>query len=292
MREKELVRLLAREAGNVDLLDVDAWGPDGIVVNIDGYTASRSRLPFMSWEDWGYKATVAAASDVIVAGARPVAIAYSVGAESADVLVSVARGVGLAASEMGAKVYKGDANWLSGDAWIDVAVVGLSDRPVKRSGARPGDVVVQVGYLGYGAVASRVLESRLDLRDAPREAIERARRPRPLSWAADLIARYASSASDNSDGWALTLYNIARASGVRIDLDEVVVDPALRGLISEEEALYSWEDYNLALTVPRESLDALIRACEPHCWAVGRVSEGSGVYLRGRVVEERGWSWW
>jgi len=70
------------------------------------------------------------------------------------------------------------------------------------------------------------------------------------------------------------------------------VDPALRGLISEEEALYSWEDYNLALTVPRESLDALIRACQPHCWAVGRVSEGSGVYLRGRVVEERGWSWW
>jgi len=56
--------------------------------------------------------------------------------------------------------------------------------------------------------------------------------------------------------------------------------------------LYSWEDYNLALTVPRESLDALIRACQPHCWAVGRVSEGSGVYLRGRVVEERGWSWW
>ncbi len=290
--EEEVTRRLAEAAGNTDLLDVDAWGPRGLLVNIDGYSASRSRLPFMSWEDWGYKAAVAAASDVIAAGGRPTGIAFSLGAPSLDVLVSVARGVGQAATAMGVKVYKGDANRADSDAWIDVAVIGVTERAVRRSGARPGDVVVQVGYVGYGYVVSLLLESRLSPGQLPGVAVERARRPRPLLEAAGPISLYATSASDNSDGWAQTLYNIAEASGVRIDLQRVVVDPGLGNLVDEERALYSWEDYSIAVTVPRERAQDFVSACGSECWIVGSVAEGSGVYLRERRVEESGWSWW
>ncbi|MGC9071240.1 MAG: thiamine-phosphate kinase [Acidilobus sp.] len=291
-REDEVIRVLAEAAGNSDLLDVDAWGPDGILVNIDGYSASRSRLPFMSWEDWGYKATVASASDVIASGGRPIAIAFSLGASSFDVLISTSRGVGQAAAKIGARVYKGDANRSEGDIWIDVAVVGTTQRPVRRSGARPGDVVVQVGYVGYGSVAAKVLESRLDARAVPRSVVDRIRRPELGVHVAELISRHATSSSDNSDGWAATLHNIASSSGVRIDLERVVIDPSLSGLVSEDEAVHSWEDYSIAVTVPTESAQEFISRCGGTCWQVGIVREGEGVYLRGARVKPIGWSWW
>ena len=290
--EDEVVRRLAEAAGNADLLDADAAGPDGIIVNIDGYSASRSRLPFMSWEDWGYKAVIGAASDVVAAGGRPVAVAFSLGAPSLDVLEPVARGVGQAASAIRAKVYKGDSNRSDSDTWIDVAVVGLAGRQVRRSGARPGDVLVQVGYVGYGYVASLILASRLSPAEAPRAALDRARRPSLHVDAWEAISRYATSASDNSDGWAATLYNIAESSGVRIELETVVVDPELGGLVNEELALQSWEDYSIAVTVPERDVDRFISTCGGPCWPVGRVREGSGVYLRGKRVEPEGWSWW
>lgn len=278
-------------AGNSNLLDVDSAGPGDLLVNIDGYDSAFSRLPFMGWDDWGYKAVVASSSDVIAAGGRPVAIAYSVGATSADVLLAVARGVGDASKDVGAPIYKADTNRSSGSIWIDVAVVGRASRKVRRAGARPGDVVLQLGYVGYGAVAWKVMQGRLRAEDVEPSVVARIRRPRPLTWAADVIARYATSSCDNSDGWAATLLNIAEASGVGIELDDVVVDPAVDGLVDSSEALDSWEDYSIAATVPEQLAEEALRSCAGPCFVVGRVVEGRGLRFRGSQVRPRGWSW-
>jgi len=290
--EESVLRMLAALAGNSDIFDIDAAGPDGIVINIDGYAASASRLPFMSWEDWGYKAVMAAASDVIAAGGRPVGIAYSVGASSVDLLERVAAGVGEASRDLGAKVYKGDANRLTSDAWIDVAVVGLSGRQVGRSGAKPGDAVVQVGLLGYGALANKVMRSELRADSLPQDLLLKVRRPRAHVEAAEAISTYAHASSDNSDGWLLTLSNIASSSSVKISIEEVVMDPKLEGLVRPEEALGSWEDYNLAVVVPQDHLKEFMKMCGSTCFTVGRVEEGRGVEFKGKKVEPRGWSWW
>ena len=278
-------------AGNASLLDADSAGPGDLLVNIDGYDSAFSRLPFMDWDDWGYKAVVASSSDVIASGGRPIAIAYSVGATSADVLLAVARGVGEASRDVGAPVYKADTNRSSGSIWIDVAVVGKASRKVRRAGARPGDVVLQLGYVGYGAVAWKVIQGRLRVDDVGPDVMARIRRPRPLAWAADVVAKYATSSCDNSDGWATTLANIAEASGVGIDLDEVVVDPAIDGLVDGPEALDSWEDYSIAATVPEELAEEALRSCAGPCFVVGRVVEGRGLRFRGSQVKPRGWSW-
>lgn len=290
--EEGILRRLAELAGNADIFSVDAAGPQGLLINIDGYAASMSRLPFMSWSDWGYKSTVASASDVVASGGRPIAIAYSVGATSVDVLEEVAKGVGDASHDVGAKVYKADANKSVADAWIDVAVVGSTNRPVARSGAAPGDVVVQVGYLGYGALAYKIMRSEVSLRDIDEGIIKRIARPRPYVDVAEAISRYAHASSDNSDGWLVTLSNIARSSGVLISLEDVVVDPRLEGLLTSEESVMSWEDYNLAVVVPAGSLDEFLRSCGSLCFVVGKVKEGHGVEFRGKPLEPRGWSWW
>jgi thiamine-monophosphate kinase len=290
--EESILRRLAELAGNADIFNVDAAGPQGLLINIDGYAASMSRLPFMSWSDWGYKSTVASASDIIASGGRPIAIAYSVGATSVDVLEEVAKGVGEASRDVRAKVYKADSNRSTADAWIDVAVVGTTSRPVTRSGATPGDVVVQVGYLGYGSLAYKIMKSEVSLRDVEEDIIRKMARPRPHVDAAEAISRYAHASSDNSDGWLVTLNNIARSSGVLISLEEVVVDPQLEGLLTAEESIMSWEDYNLAVAVPAGSLDDFLKLCGSLCFAVGKVREGRGVEFRGKPLESRGWSWW
>ncbi len=288
----DIIRMAARILNNESMLLSDASGPDELVINIDGYAASLSRLPFMSWSDWGYKATVAAASDVIAAGGRPVAIAYSVGLDEPSKVIDVASGVAEASKLIGALVYKADTNRSPDDSWIDVAVVGRSRRKVSRAGARPGDVVIQAGYVGYGAVAARLLERKLREEQLRPEALQLIRRPRPLVQLSDVISQYATASSDNSDGWAAALDNIARASNVRIELSSVVIDPLLYGIIDEWEALASGEDYALAFTVPEAEVSETLRACGSLCTPVGHVTAGSGVYLRGREVSIRGWSWW
>ncbi len=291
MSEEKLLARLAALAGNEDYLYYDAAGPAGLLINIDGYAASSSKLPFMSWSDWAYKSVIAAASDVIAAGGTPEAIAYSVGSPSADPLESIARGVGEASSYLGAKVYKADANRSSSDTWIDVTVVGTSSRPVSRAGAKAGDVLVQVGYLGYGAVAYKVLRGALSLSDVPHEVLDLIVRPRIMKSAGTLISRVAHASSDNSDGWLTTIYNIASASRVLVSIDDMVLDPGVEGLINDEEAANSWEDYNIAVVVPPDLAEDFVRGCGT-CFIVGKVKEGSGVELKGREAKPKGWSWW
>ena len=103
-----------------------------------------------------------------------------------------------------------------------------------------------------------------------------------------------SSAIDSSDGLAMSLVQLADASGVKIVLDEVPISGvALRaseewGLDPLELALYEGgEEYAFIFTL-REEVD-LPRGFS----VVGRVLEGKGVYVKsskGLVrVEPRGW---
>jgi thiamine-monophosphate kinase len=118
-----LLEELARATGSEECLDYDACPHEGLVFNIDGYSAEHSKLPWMTWEDFGWKATVAAAADVVASGGTPEVILYSIGAPSPQEALAIARGVGSASGRLGARVLKADTNRAS-DPWIDVAVVG------------------------------------------------------------------------------------------------------------------------------------------------------------------------
>lgn len=253
-----------------------------------------SRLPWMSLSDWGWKAVVAAASDIAASGGRPVALGYSLGVSERGAALEVARGVGEAASWLGLVVGKSDVN--RGPGWIDVAVVGVPGPrgTVSRKGARPGDLLLQVGYVGYGLVAKLILQGKLSLDSAPPEAIEYSRRPKPPIAAGWLLSSCgARASSDNSDGWLVTIASIARASGVAVFLDSVLApDWAWSYADGLGDLASSWEDYNIAVAAGEEEAECILHGCKRlglPCGVVGRFSEGSGVYLEGRRVEARGW---
>jgi len=249
----------------------------------------------MSLGDWGFRAVAHSVSDIVAAGGAPRAVWYSVGVSGWEEALEVARGVGEAARLLGVEVLKSDFN-RGVEGWIDVASVGVpaAGRPVSRRGGRPGDVLFQVGFLGYGLLERLALEGRIPVE----RVVGLARRVPPVG-AARAVSLYASASQDNSDGWAVTLWGLSRWSGVGIVVEELVAAPEVEVILEEaglgsEGLLGSWEDLNLAVLVPADRAEAFLEECRASgtpCFRAGRAVQGEGVYYGGRRVRVEGWSW-
>ena len=171
---------------------------------------------------------------------------------------------GLAADQeaFGLSLFGGDTVATPGALTLTITAFGSAAAPVRRSGARPGDLVFVTGPVGDGHFGLKAVRGELD---APRLA-ERYWLPTPRFGAAE----GASAAADISDGLIADLGHICHASGVGavIDLEAVPLSPevAALGARTRLEALTGGDDYELVFTA-RES------AAIP----VGRIVAGEGV---------------
>ncbi|MEB3851420.1 MAG: AIR synthase related protein [Desulfurococcales archaeon] len=300
--ERGAARLAARLAGVPrGCVEADACPLGGLLASIDGYSASESRLPWMGWADWGWKAAVAAASDLAASGATPAGLLVSVGAREPGVAVEVARGAGEAAAWMGAEVLGGDTNRCGCDAWVDVAALGALRYWSPRWAARPGHVLLRAGELGPGALALLALQGRVSVDDIPGGVLDYTRRPRPPLRLPEELWRAGcppAAGVDNSDGWSETLWLLAEASGVRVELWSLGPSRVAAGAFESlglpgEAAAASGEDYTLLLAFPGESVECALSACRRlgvDCEPVGRAVEGApSVVYRGRPLGRGGW---
>jgi thiamine-monophosphate kinase len=230
----------------------------------------------------GRKACARALSDLAASAARPRATLAALRApgkiEEAS-LRALLRGVARCAQDHGAPLVGGDITRGSGPLSLAVTAVGELDapRPLSRAGARVGDVVVATGPFGGSGLGRH-------LRIVPRLAEGR--------WLARCGAR---AMMDISDGLGIDLARLARASGVRIDLDHVPVHPDARraarrkGRSALEHALADGEDHELVATLASTALARLQREATRRCpglTVIGSVRAGTG--LRAPVSEEAG----
>jgi len=246
------------------------------------------RRGWLTDEEIGYRATSAALSDLAAMGAEPVAVLVSMAApRGARVDVAAAQaGVRAAAAAVGAAVVGGDLSRSPGPLFVDVVVLGRTDRPVLRAGARPGDEVWVSGTLGTGAAALRVW----DAGGVPPESLRtRFARPAPRTAVARELARGGAVTAmlDLSDGLAGDVGHLAAASGVGIILEEarIPVDAEARAVLGDadalHEALHGGEDFELCFTAPPGTVevladvgeDGLFRVLGVPLTRVGRVAE-------------------
>src|SRR4051812_40296711 len=221
--------------------------------------------------------------------------------ELADGLATVARDAGVAV--IGGDVSRAPVLVLA------VTVVGYAETAealVRRSGARPGDVVCVTGELGGAAAGLALLEDPhlvSDLPD-PHAAALRARHlePQPLLAAGQALAAAGAGAMiDISDGIGADAGHIAEASGGRIEIESELI-PAADGVAHVAAAsgrdpldlLSGGEDYELLATLRPEAVagaSSSLEASGSTLTGIGRVSTGSGVVLRhadGTQTEARG----
>jgi len=160
---------------------------------------------------------------------------------------------------------------------------------VTRYGAKPGDLLFNVGQLGLAAAGLEILMkgSPAEIKKYP-ALIKAFWRPEPMLAAGALIGRegLASAMLDNSDG-------LARSAAILSDLSKcrVIVSPgegacapvlraysAARGKAWRHYALTGGEDYGLIFTAGTEKL-AKIKRLLPAAVVVGRVEKGGGAEI-------------
>ena len=157
---------------------------------------------------------------------------------------------------------------------LDLTLMGTMSRavkPLRRTGARPGDALFVSGTLGAARMGLSLLASgwrlgrarpgrRLPSRLLRRHVVRALRShlaPSAELKLGQLLARHslATAAMDLSDGLALDLHRLCRASGVgaRISASSLPLDPAAVGLVGRKKALlmalYGGEDYRLLFAV-------------------------------------------
>jgi thiamine-monophosphate kinase len=252
----------------------------------------------------GHKALATALSDLAAMGAEA-GEAYVVLGLPADFgeedCIELLDGMTALAGETGTELAGGDLT-RSERLFLAITVVGHASSPdafVARSGARPGDALVLTGELGAAAVGLELLEHRRI--DAA--LVERQLEPTPRLAAGQALARAGATAMiDVSDGLGADARHLAKASGVKLEIEAEAVPlapaaVALRQASDRDrwDLLSGGEDYELLACVPpgrlEEATAAVLGKGGVALAKVGEVQAGEGVEIRlpdGRLLEPAG----
>ena len=249
-------------------------------------------------QDIGAKAAAQNLADIAAMGAVPTALLFGLaipGETQVAWVLDVTKGMAAECARAGATIAGGDVT--SADA-VMLAVSALGHlagwEPVRRAGARAGDVLAISGAVGRSAAGLALLQAGASASSALVSELTAAhRRPQPEYEAGpEAAAAGATAMIDVSDGLVADLGHIAAASGVTLSVStdrlpgvrELTAAAALIGADWREWALAGGEDHALAATFPSV-------ANVPVTWTViGMASRGSGVLVNGQTwIGPAGW---
>ena len=247
------------------------------------------RTDWSSALDIGHKAAAQNLADLAAMGASPTALLLGLalpGTTSVSWLRDVVTGMVAEAAELGAALIGGD---VTRSDRVVLAITALGDlqgrEPVRRSGARPGDVVAIIGRLGWASAGLTVLTRGFR---SPRALVDAHRRPHP-PYASGPVAALAGATAmiDVSDGLVGDLGHVARASNVVLSLhsellpvDAPLLDAAAAfNLPAVDWVLTGGDDHALAITFPADA------ALPDNAIVIGTVlapdERGPGVWVDG-----------
>lgn len=276
-RLQEALPAQARASGSVTVGigdDCAIWTPDRTVpavVTTDMLVEdTHFRLGWTTWPDLGHKVLAVNLSDIAAMGATPVLATVSLGLRG-DELVSdleaMYGSLGELAARTGCVIAGGDIVRSPHALTFAVTAIGECRHgpPLRRDGARAGDLIAVSGTLG-AAVAGLMLLMHPDERARASTApllIAAHQRPEARIALGQLLAgQGATAAMDLSDGLFGDLPKILVASGVsaRIDEQQLPVAAAVRALFADDWldlATRGGEDYELLFTLPPDRLPAI-----------------------------------
>lgn len=265
-------------------------------------------LSFSGPADVGFKALTVSVSDIAAMGGSPwwATIALGVPAgTSIETLDGLYDGLAEAARAHGVAIVGGDTV-AAPSLTVSITLAGTADSPVRRDGARAGDVIGVTGDLGAAAAGLALLRAANEdsaaraLADANPDLLAAHRRARArVSEGLAAAAAGATAMIDVSDGLAADIGHICERSGLGAVIDEDAI-PVARGVAEVaswlgrapwEIALGGGDDYELVITLPDSSVGALARAFEGvPLTVIGRMQEGSGLRLAGGgEIAAAGW---
>lgn len=192
----------------------------------------------------------------------------------------------------------GDTGQSPAGILADIVVVGSAPKgkAVRRSRARPGDILYVTGSLGGAAAALNLLFAGQKIRPSHFPGHFR---PSPRVEVGLFLLEHglASAMIDLSDGLSTDLTHICEESGVGAEVQATAIPRAIVGRPAHEVdlrfALHGGDDYELLFTAPRSKRVPHQIAGVP-VTQIGRITRGQRIVLvnqRGRasVLRAQGW---
>lgn len=260
----------------------------------------------------GYKALVRAASDLGAMGAAPRLFLLTLALPSDRTgkwLDHFLRGMGRAARSLGMRLAGGDTTKAESIS-ISITVLGevSAGKAVRRSGARPGDIIYVSGKLGRAQLGLELMQRGVGRQrrfaGLTRQHLYPCIRVALGQWLAE--KRIASAMMDLSDGLSTDLGRLTSASRVaariyaeRIPREAIPTSFAkvVPGLNPDplQMSLHGGEDYELLFTVPKRKVKLLSRAPDfREITAIGEITRDKRILLVGdngnaKPLASQGW---
>jgi thiamine-monophosphate kinase len=291
--------LIARVARRIkDRSVANQIGDDTAVVNVGGKTLlftidtmvedDHFSLRWSTPEQIGAKAMESNVSDIAANGGRPryalVSICLKDDTE-VEFVDGLYKGIYAVADKYGFEIIGG--NFTHGrQIVIDVAMVGETQKPVLRSGARAGDLICVTGDLGKSKAGLELFRHFGD--GAKRfNAVKAHLEPKCRLEESMIVAKFASAMIDVSDGLAPEVGHICESSGVGAVVYKEKIPISRQTLAAAELvkkdacdfALHGGEDFELVFTVSEKNLKTLKKKFRDFS-VVGKILKKSdGIYL-------------
>jgi thiamine-monophosphate kinase len=280
--DRELLQVVMGIVGKENCLDDCAEIPCGdqiMVVTTDMLHRTTDFIGGMS--DWqiGWMSAAVTLSDIASMGAAPKYLLTAVGLDKWQNLAGIMQGAKDCCTRFGAAIIGGDIDH-HGELTIVTTGLGLADKDyiVRRAGAQVGDLICITGTPGQ---AQAFLEGYVRFEMALFE-------PQPRVYEGQRLARAGVSAMmDDSDGIALSLYDLVGINGCGFSLDSrtLPIPDGIPEQQARELALYGGGDYELIFTLPPQKHPVAGVSYA----VIGTVVKENLVLLDGQVVEKHGY---
>jgi thiamine-monophosphate kinase len=237
----------------------------------------------------GHRALAVNLSDLAAMGATPAWATLALTLPSAEPqwLERFTAGFADLAQAHGVALVGGDTT--SGPLTVSVQIMGHvpRDTALRRSGARPGDLLAVTGTLGDAGAGLALATAAVATEDAAaaRELLRRFEYPTPRVEFGIAARGIATAAMDLSDGLAGDLLKLAAASelAAHVEIERLPLSRAIEAVASPRHArdwaLGAGDDYELLVAVPPQLFDSLAgRAARLNLrlTAIGELRRGNG----------------
>ena len=238
-----------------------------LVLAADAMVEGVHFLPHDPPIDLGRKLLRVNLSDLAAMGADPLGYLLTLcvpPTHGASFFEAFTEGLARDQSEFGLALLGGDTTATSGPLSMSLTIVGSvpAGSAIRRSGARPDDILWVTGTIGDGALGLLALQGKLS--DPDGHLADRYHLPRPRLGIAS--RGVVNAAIDVSDGLLQDAAHLCRASGLALDihLARVPLSPQARAAGSSltergviETCLSGGDDYELLLAAPEHAGPAL-----------------------------------
>ncbi len=284
--------------------DAACWRAEGLqIATIDTLIEDiHFNFKNITWHELGWKSMAVNLSDIAAMGGRPLYALVSLGIPGdteTESIVDLYKGMLELAKKFEVRIIGGDTVGSPVTA-ITLTIIGEAEnqnRILKRSAAKPGDLVAVTGNFGASAAGLAMMQRKLTFDKKTEAALREAHfKPTPRINEGQVLAKNAVKAAiDVSDGLLGDLEKLCLASGVGAKLysDRIPIHPAVLKSFGNEAvklALTGGEDYELIFTTPQKIVNVIKRELACPVTVVGEIVKGKSVEVLDEDGNEFSWN--